>query len=459
LNTRAPGLDDTIAAISTAEGRGGVALLRVSGVLSNRILFRLCPALDGVLPPDRRQLLLSLRHPESGELLDRALVTRFAGPASYTGEDTVEFSCHGGELTPRLLLDALVAAGAREALPGEFTRRAYLHGKIDLIQAEAVVDIVDSRSPAMRRAALHQMERGLSSRLDALRERILQTEALAAYSIDFPEEDEPPVPLSQVRDAANDALDHIEAVLRTAPEGTLLRRGPLVVLAGQPNSGKSSLFNALLGVERAIVTEIPGTTRDAIEAEVVFGGFPFRLVDTAGLRPTIDRVEVLGIEVAQRYLAAADVILFCSESQSDLTAAEGEFLRQRSATPTVIVRTKADRLAPGPPGEMDVPATRVSVVTGEGLVILREHLIDLAFGGIRGVVADQPIITRERHARALGDSAEQLRGFLVALDSNVPLDVAATHLGAAAAAIEEIIGVVTLDDVLDTLFGQFCVGK
>lgn len=296
-------------------------------------------------------------------------------------------------------------------------------------------------------------------RLEALRASILQTEALAAYSIDFPEEDEPPVPISRVRESARTTVEQIRGLLRTAPEGELLRRGPLVVLAGLPNSGKSSLFNALLGSERSIVTDIPGTTRDAIEAEIVLGGFPFRLVDTAGLRTAVDRVEVLGIEVAQRYLAAADIILFCSDSRPLLTATELEFVEENRGSPVVVIRTKVDTMDGTLPTDRGNPGLPVSALTGAGLDLLHEELIGLAFGGIRGTVADQPVVTRERHARALAVSVGELEQFLHALDSQVPLDVAATHLGSAAAAIEAIIGIITLDDVLDALFGQFCVGK
>lgn len=459
-------MDDTIAAIATPPGRGALAIVRVSGPAATALLLRLCPALDGVPPADRRQSLLTLKHPESRETIDAALVTRFVAPASYTGEETVEFTCHGGELTSRLLIDALLAAGAREAWPGEYTRRAYLNGKLDLIQAEAVADIIDSRSPAMRRAAIHQMERGLSARLVELRDAIVRTDALAAYSIDFPEEDEPPVPVSRVAGAARDALRRIETLLATAPEGRMLRRGPLVVLAGRPNSGKSSLFNALLGFERAIVTEVPGTTRDAVEAEVVLGGFPFRLADTAGIRDTADKVEAIGIEVARRYVGAADLLLFCTESPGGLDSVEAAFIEDHADRPAIVVVTKSDLVAEAElvpvvdvariPESSTIP---VSVVTGQGLDALRDRLVAMAFGGIEIGSDAEPVVTRDRHARALEVAAAETRMFLGALDDGLPLDLATTHLRAAAGAIEDIIGIVTPDDVLGAVFSSFCVGK
>ncbi|HEX7241826.1 MAG TPA: GTPase, partial [Longimicrobiaceae bacterium] len=304
-----PLLADTVAAVATPPGRGAVALVRISGPAALDVLLRLAPGLREA-PPARAQRLVRLAHPDTGELLDRGLAAWFPAPGSYTGEDTVEISTHGGLLTPQLVLDAALAAGARAAQPGEFTRRAYLNGKLDLLQAEAVADLIDGRSPALHRAAVHQMERGLSRRVEELRAALVEAQALLVYSIDFPEEDEPPVPPARVRAAAEEVLRRVDGLLATAPEGELLREGALVVLAGRPNTGKSSLFNALLGTERAIVTDVPGTTRDALEATVTLGGYPFRLVDTAGLRATTDRVEEIGIEVARRYLAAAQVVLF-----------------------------------------------------------------------------------------------------------------------------------------------------
>ncbi|HEX8452355.1 MAG TPA: tRNA uridine-5-carboxymethylaminomethyl(34) synthesis GTPase MnmE [Longimicrobium sp.] len=446
---------DTIAAIATAQGRGAVALLRVSGPGALDVLRRVAPGLaDG--PAPRVQRLTALRHPETRELLDRGLVTFFPAPGSYTGEDTVEITTHGGVLTPQLVLDALLAAGCRPAEPGEFTRRAYLNGKLDLLQAEAVLDLIDGRSRALHRAAIHQMERGLSRRVEELREAIIGAEALIVYSIDFPEEDEPPVPPARIRAAAEDVLARITRLLATAPEGELLREGALTVLAGRPNSGKSSLFNALLGTERAIVTEVPGTTRDALEATLSVEGYPFRLVDTAGLRETADLVEGIGIEVARRYLAAADLVLFCVEAGRALEPDETAFLDGLDQARAVLVRTKADD---GEQGIGTAEEVLVSAPNGKGLEELRQILLHRAFGGILGEPGEAPLVTRERHARALRAARDEVQGFLDAQASGIPMEYAATHLQAAASALEDLVGAVTVDDVLGRVFGDFCVGK
>lgn len=457
---------DTIAALATPPGRGAVALVRISGPRAAEVLLRLCPALQAP-PAPRRQRLLAVHHPESGELLDRALVCRFAAPSSYTGEETVELCTHGGVLTPQLVLDAALAAGARAAEPGEFTRRAYLNGKLDLLQAEAVLDLIDGRSRALHRAAVHQMERGLSRRVDELRAALLRAEALLAYGIDFPEEDEPPVPPERIERAVRDVLQRLEALLATAPEGELLREGALVVLAGRPNSGKSSLFNALLGAERAIVTEIPGTTRDALEAAISVEGYPFRLVDTAGLRETADRVEGLGIEVARRYLAAAQVVLFCVEHGRDLAPDETGFLAGLDPARTLLLRTKADEERGARNEERGgalsllVPRSSlpVSAHSGAGLPELRGALLRLAFGGLLEEPQDTPLVTRERQVRALRAARDEVALFLEAWAEGVPMEFAATHLRAAAAALEALIGVIEPDDVLGQVFSAFCVGK
>jgi tRNA modification GTPase len=347
-------------------------------------------------------------------------------------------------VVPAEAVAALVAAGARPAEPGEFTRRAVANGKMDLLQAEATADLIDANSPAQRRRALHQLERGLSARLEALRAEILDLEALIAYDIDFPEEDDGVVDQERVRDAWFVARTRVADLLATAPEGERLREGALLVIAGPPNAGKSSLFNALLGRERAIVTEIPGTTRDAIEAHAVIEGFPFRLVDTAGLRESDDRVERLGIEVSRRYLESADLVLYCHDGdvQDELVGS------LRSAV--LAVRTKAD-LSPTADG--------VSVVTGQGLGRLRRRLAELAFGTLMELGDVAPVVTRARHRAALERALVELDGYQEARNAGVDTAAAATHLRAAAGALDDLIGVVTPDDVLERVFAAFCVGK
>ena len=385
-----------------------------------------------------------LLHPDSREAVDDCLAACFPAPHSYTGDDLVEISTHGGLVVPAAALAALAAAGARAAAPGEFTRRAVLNGKMDLLQAEATADLIDAGSPAQRRRALQQLERGLSDRLAALRAEILELEALIAYDIDFPEEDEGAVAPQRVRSAWEAVRGRVADLLGTAPEGERLREGALLVIAGRPNAGKSSLFNALLGTERAIVTEIPGTTRDAIEAHAVIEGFPFRLVDTAGLRDSEERIERLGIEVSRKYLAAADLILFCEERDDP---AREEFLAQAKA-PVVVVRTKADLTGEG-----------VSIVTGKGLPDLRRQLAQVAFAHLLAVGDVEPVVTRARHRAALERAVVELDGFWGARETGVDAAAAATHLRAAVAALDDLIGAVTPEDVLDRVFAAFCVGK
>ncbi len=391
-----------------------------------------------------------LSHPESREPVDDCLVACFPAPHSYTGDDLVEISTHGGLVVPAAALAACAAAGARPAQPGEFTRRAVLNGKMDLLQAEATADLIDAGSPAQRRRALQQLERGLSDRLAVLRSEILELEALIAYEIDFPEEDEGPVSEKTVRRAWCVVRDRIADLLKTAPEGERLREGALLVIAGRPNAGKSSLFNALLGTERAIVTEIPGTTRDAIEAYAVIEGFPFRLVDTAGLRESEERIERMGIEVSKRYLAAADLILFCRDQEHDALPDVG-------AKPVVEVVTKAD--LPNRPSAHPPIGSSVSVVTGEGLPELRRRLAEVAFGKLLALGDVEPVVTRARHRAALERALAELDAFWSARTEGVDAAATATHLRAAVLALDELIGAVTPEDVLDRVFAAFCVGK
>ncbi len=452
-------LSDPIVALATPPGRSALALIRLSGKgafdVAARVLHPFRPA------PARAVHRVRLVHPATGELVDDALAAAFPAPRTYTGDDLVEISTHGGLLVPGAAVAALVAAGARPAAPGEFTRRAVLNGKLDLLQAEATADLIDAGAPVQARRALLQLDRGLSARLELLRAELLELEALIAYDIDFPEEDEGPVRPERVERAWSAARDRIARLLETAPEGERLREGALVVIAGRPNAGKSSLFNALLGTERAIVTEIPGTTRDAIEAQAVIEGFPFRLVDTAGLRESGDRVERLGIEVSRKYLGAADLVLLCEDGGAGSGKREAsvrdEFLARVTA-PVIVARTKIDLQPPSdrPPVR---PSVAVSVVTGEGLAELKRRLAQEAFGRLLGLGDVEPVVTRARHRAALERALAEVEAFHAARAAGVDAAAAATHLRAAVGALDDLIGVVTPDDVLDRVFASFCVGK
>ena len=444
-------LSDPIVALATPPGRAALALIRLSGRGAFAVAARCLAPFHA--EPARTVFRAQLHHPTTGDPVDDVLAVCFPGPHSYTGDDLVECSTHGGLLVPADAIAAFAAAGARPAEPGEFTRRAVLNGKMDLLQAEATADLIDAGAPAQRRRALQQLDRSLSRRLEALRSEVLELEALIAYEIDFPEEDEGPVRPERVVSAWRAARERVAQLLGTAPEGERLHEGALLVIAGRPNAGKSSLFNALLGRERAIVTEIPGTTRDAIEASTVIEGFPFRLVDTAGLRDSDDRVERLGIEVSWRYLGAADLVLFCEAPGDEGGGTRDEFLSECRA-PVVVVQTKSDLVTARPSDDLGV-----SVVTAEGLAELRRRLAEVAFGQLLRLGDVEPVVTRARHREALERALAELDCFAAAREARVEAAAAATHLRAAVLALDDLIGVVTPDDVLDRVFSTFCVGK
>jgi len=446
--------EDTIVAIASAAGRGAVALVRLSGPeafsLASKHLrdwpqeprtSHLCDVFDG------------------DQKLDQALVTLFPGPNSFTGEDTVEFSTHGGYLVPATIVAALISSGARQALPGEFTRRAVLNGKLDILQAEAIGDLIDASSHTMQRTALGQLDGGLSRRLLGLRSDLIELEALIAYDVDFPEEDDGPISRTRIEQAAAKIATSLSALLATASAGEVIREGAIVVIAGPPNAGKSSLFNALLGRSRAIVTEIPGTTRDAIEAVIDSGKWPLRLVDTAGLRETEDRIERLGIEVSEEYLANAHIVLACAEESRSLE----ETLRlvaKRSTAPVLAVRTKSDLVSPSDEIALSQVAIPVSAESGSGLQDLLAA-IDGTLDERHGEVApDLPILTRARHRKAIDTARSEVDQFRTAwAEEKLPATVASVHLRTAVGALEELIGSVDIEDVLDRVFSSFCVGK
>jgi tRNA modification GTPase len=447
------GGSDTIAALATAPGRGAISVVRLSGPDALDIASRIVEPWP-VEP--RRATLCRILDSQGMQALDQALVTTFIAPDSFTGENLVEISGHGGHYVPALVMETLISRGARPALPGEFTRRAVLNGKLDITQAEAIGDLVDARSGAMHRAALAQLDGGLSRRIAALRDALISVESLIAYDIDFPEEDDGPISRDRVMNEVSELEKSLDALLATVPLGEVIREGAVVVIAGLPNVGKSSLFNALLGRSRAIVTDIPGTTRDAIEGFLETTQWPLRLVDTAGLREADDVVERIGIEVSEKYLGWANVVLACGDSDSSLSQVLAT-LDGKTSAPVIRVRTKADLLSVVHPERFDV---KVSAETGEGLSDLID-LIDKALAASVGsVVVDTPILTRSRHIHGITQARSEIEGFAKAWrEEELPAPVAAVHLRSATVALESLIGAVSTEDVLDRVFSSFCVGK
>ena len=453
-----PGEDETIVALSTAPGRSAIAVVRLSGAAAFAVAERIVHPWP--LEP-RRAVLCRVSDAADKTLIDHAVVSSFPAPRSYTGEDVVEFSSHGGHAVPEALIGALLRAGAREAHPGEFTRRALLNGKLDLVQAEAIGDLIDASSESMRRLVLHQLDGGLSRQISEVRSRLLDLEALLAYDIDFPDEDHGPLNRTRISDAADAVRTALRLLLDTAPATELARDGAIVVIAGRPNVGKSSLFNAIVGEMRAIVTDIPGTTRDAIESRVQLNDWPVRLVDTAGLRVTDELVERLGIEVSERYLASAHAVIACDDN-AELLRQTVASVQTLSSAPVVPVLTKSDRdagSASAAVGGGHQPV-RVSAHTRDGIQPLAARIDVLLSDRYGTIPTTRPALTRARQRIAVERALKELDAFREHwISEALPASVAAVHIRAAVSALDELIGAVDVDDVLGRLFATFCIGK
>ena len=449
---------DTIAALATPLGRSAVAVVRLSGDGTRSILARIAPELTGDVEP-RRPHLVSLVD-AGGETIDRGLVTLFASPHSFTGEDLAEISVHGSPVVAAKLLRALAAAGARPARPGEFTERAFRLGKIDLVEAEAIRDLIDSRTEAAARASSTRLAGALSSRLSAAREDLFAAAASLAATVDFAEdvgeEVDPSVP--QRLASARDALARLAASYDT---GRLLSAGCRVAILGRPNAGKSTLFNALLGTERAIVTDVPGTTRDTLEATLDVRGVPVELVDTAGLREARDEVERLGVARARGEAERADAILYVFDAALGWASEDGSAVAGLDGKPVAIVANKMDRVA-GSAGAGISPDARASLAlsglapdAGAKLRGLLERTVafDLASDSaseVLGSLRQRDLV--QRAASAAEDALD-------ALAHGVPPEYAATHVDSALAALADVFGETTSEDVLQRIFSTFCIGK
>lgn len=441
-------MTDTIAAIATALGPAGVGIIRLSGTAALATADRLA---SGVADQDDRRLVLRrLAHPATRAPLDHGLVCVMRGPHSFTGEDVVELHVHGGRLNLNRLLDALLSAGARRAEPGEFTRRAVLNGRLDLTQAEALIDIVEARSESALELAHRQRTGALSSAVGALAARIESLLVVLEASLDFPEEDDVRVMADQGDELAAIEGD-LQALAGTFDAGRAIREGFRVVLAGPTNAGKSTLFNALLGADRAIVTARPGTTRDYLEERATIGGVPVVLVDTAGLRTTEDEVESEGVARARDQVVHADLVLAVCDGSVPLDEDTERWLATLGED-AIEVHAKDDLRSRR--GDI-APALSVSAVTGEGMDVLRAAIGDRLGGIEHPNLAERVFVTRRRHREALERAVEALsraRGAAAA-------DRLAADLHSARRALDELVGACPPEEILGRIFAEFCIGK
>ncbi|MBI2305081.1 MAG: tRNA uridine-5-carboxymethylaminomethyl(34) synthesis GTPase MnmE [Chloroflexi bacterium] len=442
---------DTIAAIATPVGHGGIGIVRLSGGEACAIARRI---FSGRLR--RRRLTYGhIVDPADGQVVDEVLIAYMAAPHTYTREDVVEINCHGGPLPLQRILELTLRCGARLAQPGEFTLRAFLNGRLDLAQAEAVLDVIQAGTSTSLKLAMDGLQGRLSRSVQQLRQRLLRSLAYLTATIDFPEdevtEEETIAPLTE-------ALEHLHALLATADTGIVYRQGVRTAIVGRPNVGKSSLLNCLLGQNRAIVTPVPGTTRDTLEEVVNLQGVPFVLVDTAGMVDSPDLVERLGVERSRRASAQADFVLLVVDLSQPLADADHETARFLADKKVLIAANKADLPQMASPEELSQPYVAVSALTGQGLEVLEERMVSAVIKG--DVVASQePLVTNPRHKDALARSQGHLAATLEGAKSGLPTELVVIDLTAAVNALGEITGETVKEDLLETIFSQFCIGK
>jgi tRNA modification GTPase len=443
--------DDTIAAIATPPGQGGIGVVRVSGPNAREIgakVFR------GRLR-DRRAVFGHVWDRETEEVVDEALGLLMLAPRTYTREDTLELQTHGGTAVLQRVVGLTFRAGARPAEPGEFTLRAFINGRLDLAQAEAVLDVIQAQSETALRLAVAGLGGRLSVTIGAVRSQLLDLLAYLSARADFPDED---VPTSNLQPALTGAIATIDGLLASADYGMVYRQGVRVTLAGSPNAGKSSIMNRLLREDRAIVTPIPGTTRDTVSEGLNLAGIPILLTDTAGLGKTANSVEILGIERSRQEIAKSDLALIVLENGRSLNQEERLLLAETATKPRVIALNKIDLDSLGEPQLGGVPAVPVSALTGQGLPELENSLMAAITQG-RIISADSPTVTNVRHKSALERARESLIQSKNALDISLPEDLASSDVRTAIAALGEITGETITDELLDSIFRNFCIGK
>ena len=453
-------LTDTIAAIATPIGEGGLAVIRISGTQALTVADQVFqPAGKSSLKPSA-----ALTHTihyghvmHNGRTVDEVLVAVMRAPRTLTREDVVEITCHGGLLPAKLVLDAVLNSGARMAEPGEFTKRAFLNGRLDLAQAEAVIDLIQARTELALSAANEQLAGHLSRRIEGLRDDLVKTLAHVEAHIDFPDEDIAPHTKDELLSRLDRAVTFMDELLRTADEGQLLRRGIRAAIVGRPNVGKSSLLNLLLGHDRAIVSPIAGTTRDTIEETANIRGIPVVFVDTAGLREAGDVIEQEGIRRSRATLERAELILHVFDASEPLTPDDERYLAEFSGKKRLLIRNKVDL-----PSTLELPgdlaAVDVCCLSGKGLEELKNAIKSLVWAGEIRVEMVQVMIN-SRHQDALNRGRMATFRAIEALRENLTLELAAMDLRIAMNAVGEIVGKTTTDDLLDSIFSQFCLGK
>jgi tRNA modification GTPase len=467
--------DDTIAAIATPPGVGGIGIVRLSGpeafAVGLRIFRPAHPLAETATPPSHLLLYGHVVDPASETVIDEVLAAFMRAPRTYTREDVVEISAHGGALVLRRILEVALAAGGRSAQPGEMTLRAFLNGRVDLAQAEAVMALINAETEAGHRLALRQLQGELSAQVATARRHVMDAMVRIEASIDFPEEEVPPPDPVELATLTADAREIVEHLLAGADRGRVLREGLRAALVGRPNVGKSSLLNALLRTERAIVTPIAGTTRDTVEEKALIGGLAVQLVDTAGLAPSDDPVERIGVERSRAAARSADLLLLVvdgSEPLSPLDESVAAELRELTATesdvsrPAILILNKADlprQLSDVTAQTLwpDAPLVATSTITGSGLAGLEGQIAALAMGG--AAQAGDVLVSSTRHKDALRRGLEHIEAAEVTLADSLPLDFMAIDLRAALDALGEITGETATADLLDHIFAQFCIGK
>ncbi len=452
--------EDTIAAVATPPGEGGVAMVRLSGPDARRIGAEILAPGD-ITWESHRLYHGRVRDPDRDAMVDEVMFAFLQGPRSYTGEDTVEVHCHGGPFVVRQVLGLALARGARHAEPGEFTKRAFLNGRLDLAQAEAVLDLIRSRTDKAAGVALSQMEGGLSQEVQALREHLVDALVQVEAAIDFPEEEIELLQREELSQGVAGVIDRISALLDSYEWGRLIREGVRVCIIGRPNVGKSSLMNALLGVDRAIVTATPGTTRDFIEETVNLDGLPVVLWDTAGIRDRTEGVEQIGIDVTLKRLDESQGCMLVLDGSSPLTDEDMEVIARVRGRKGLIVINKSDlqqRISRAEAsGHLpDLRQVEVSALTTQGLEELKAALRDCF---LDSATEPEIVVTNVRHKASLDRARANLVEARQAIDQGLPPDIVAVDLQEARDSLEEIIGTVTNDDILDRIFSQFCIGK